>query len=62
MTNPVSPRLDRPMPTDLEREMFEVLDDWERTPGNHRNSVWWHSWEDKRRAALDIARKERTLP
>ncbi len=32
---------------------IEVLQDWENTPGNHRDAAWWHEWERKRRAALD---------
>ena len=35
------------------RAAIEVLQDWENTPGNHRDAAWWHEWERKRRAALD---------
>lgn len=39
-------------------ELLAVLEDWENTPGNHRDAKWWHNWEDSRRQAIAKAKGE----
>ena len=33
-------------------DLYEVLRDWNNTPGNMRDANWWHEWHRKKDDAL----------